>query len=89
MEEDIYQCSVCKMKHRMDGFSINRLGIRKKSCNSCRARSQKQRDDKKIQHEKEVANLKEEELKKIYDDNKDYFVKLMKDAEDRENTQEI
>ena len=80
--DDIYQCAVCKMKHRIDGFGMNRLGIRKKSCNSCRARSQKQRDDKKAMYERAVETFKRDELKKIYDDNKAYFERLMREAED-------
>ncbi len=72
-EQEIFKCTVCKMKHFSDGFSVNRLGIRMKSCNSCRARSQRQRDTKK----KDAEELKKRELQKIEDANKSYFFGLL------------
>jgi hypothetical protein len=72
-DQEIFKCTVCKMKHRIDGFSVNRLGIRMKSCNSCRARSQRQRDTKK----KNAEELKKQELQKVVDEDKPYFFGLL------------
>ena len=56
---EVYSCSRCHKKFYLNGFKINRLGVRNKSCIECSKRGIKSRENNKCEHKKRKNECKE------------------------------
>jgi hypothetical protein len=50
---EVYSCSQCHKKFYLNGFKINRLGVRNKSCIECSERGTISREKNKCEHKKQ------------------------------------
>ena len=53
MAEELVKCTGCKMMWRLDGFDIDRLGRRRKTCLRCKERRDANREKVKCEHNRQ------------------------------------
>jgi hypothetical protein len=58
-QQEIIKCTQCKKKFFPDGFKVNRLGVRNKTCLECAERRKTSRDNNKCPHGRQKSICKD------------------------------